>query len=333
MSAIFNTQGLLNALDEPCLLVERDRVRLANQAARDVLGDLREGIDVRLVLRHPIALEQILSARSGDVEVSGIGGPERPWIISVRPVGEGSLLVRLIDRSAVHAAEQMRVDFVANASHELRTPLATILGYAETIADEPDLGVEAHARFGSIIQAEARRMLRIVEDLMSLSRIEADRFVAPTDVVAVDELLRRAAGNASAFADLQQCSVTLDVTDDLPAVRGDRAQLLQLLDNLIANSLRYGCLQAGCTVSVAARSEGRNVVVTVSDTGEGIAREHLPRLTQRFYRVDEARSRDSGGTGLGLAIVKHIVERHRGTLEIRSEVGRGTDVIVRLPAR
>jgi two-component system phosphate regulon sensor histidine kinase PhoR len=333
MSTISNAQELIDALDEPSLLVERDRVRLANQAAREVLGDLREGIDVRLVLRHPIALEQILSARSGDVEVSGIGAPERPWIISVRRVGERSLLVRLIDRSAAHAAEQMRVDFVANASHELRTPLATILGYAETIADEPDLGSDAHARFGAIIQAEARRMLRIVEDLMSLSRIEADRFVAPTDLVAVGELIQRAADNAGAFADLQQCSVTVDVPGDLPAVRGDRAQLLQLLDNLIANSLRYGCLHAGCTVSVSARSEGPNVVMTVSDTGEGIAREHLPRLTQRFYRVDEARSRDSGGTGLGLAIVKHIVERHRGSLEIRSDLGRGTDAIIRLPAR
>jgi two-component system phosphate regulon sensor histidine kinase PhoR len=323
---------LLEAIDEPSLLVERGQVRLANRAARELLGNLREGTDVRLVLRHPVALEQILSGRRADVEVTGIGGAERPWILSVRAVGKGALLVRFVDRSAVHAAEQMRVDFVANASHELRTPLATILGYAETIAEDEELGPAAHARFGGIIQTEARRMLRIVEDLMSLSRIEADRFVAPTDQVEVDELVRRAADNACAFADLQECSVTVDLGADLPAIRGDRTQLLQVLDNLIANSLRYGCLEPGCTVNISARAEARHVVLTVSDSGEGIPREHLPRLTQRFYRVDAARSRDSGGTGLGLAIVKHIVERHRGTLDIRSELGRGTEVIVRLPA-
>ncbi len=324
--------ALLDAIDEPSLLVERGRVRLANEAARDLLGELREGTDVRLVLRHPIALEQILSGRRADVEVTGIGGPGRPWILSVRQLGNGSLLVRFVDRSAVHAAEQMRADFVANASHELRTPLATILGYAETIAEDGELGSDAHARFGAIIQTEATRMLRIVEDLISLSRIEADRFVAPTEQVQVDELVRLAADNACAFAALQDCSVVVDLADDLPPIRGDRAQLLQVLDNLIGNSLRYGCREAGCGVTVSARAEGQDVVVTVSDTGDGIPREHLPRLTQRFYRVDPARSRDSGGTGLGLAIVKHIVERHRGSLEIRSEVGRGTDVVVRLPA-
>ena len=324
--------ALLEAIDEPSLLVERGVVRHANRAARELLGELRDGTDVRLVLRHPIALEQILSGRRADVEVTGIGGPGRAWILSVRQVGSESLLVRFADRSALHAAEQMRADFVANASHELRTPLATILGYAETIAEDVDLGSDAHARFGSIIQTEARRMLQIVEDLISLSRIEADRFVAPTDLIAVDELVREATDNACAFANLQKCSVAVDVPRDLPAIRGDRTQLLQVLDNLIANSLRYGCPEAGCTVTVSVRSETRHVVLTVSDTGDGIPREHLPRLTQRFYRVDAARSRDSGGTGLGLAIVKHIVERHRGTLDIRSDFGRGTDVIVRLPA-
>ena len=326
-----HTRSLLEAVDEPSLIVEAGRIAAANDAARDLLGRRIEGSDVRLVIRHPHALEHILSATAGDTEISGIGGAERPWTVAVRPLGGGALLVRLVDRSAARAAEKMRVDFVANASHELRTPLATIIGYAETLAENGDLDPEVHVRFGGIIRSEATRMLRIVEDLMSLSRIEADRFVPPAELVSVGDIARIAADNARRSAEERGVTLRLDIAPELPQLRGDFAQLLQVLDNLIGNAIRYGCGGSACTVRVGAKSRAGTVELSVSDDGEGIGREHLPRLTERFYRVDAARSRDSGGTGLGLAIVKHIVERHRGTLDIASAAGRGTTVTVRLP--
>ena len=166
---------------------------------------------------------------------------------------------------------------------------------------------------------------------MSLSRIEADRFVPPAELVSVGDVARIAADNARRSAEERGVTLQLDIAPALPQLRGDFAQLLQVLDNLIGNAIRYGCGGSACTVRIGAKSRANTIELSVSDDGEGIAREHLPRLTERFYRVDAARSRDSGGTGLGLAIVKHIVERHRGTLDIVSAPGRGTTVTVRLP--
>jgi two-component system phosphate regulon sensor histidine kinase PhoR len=240
-------------------------------------------------------------------------------------------LVRMIDRSDAVSAEKMRVDFVANASHELRTPLSTVLGYAETLADESDLPYELRSSFGRTIRDEARRMLRIIEDLMSLSRIEADRFVAPDESVDIHDIVDTALANAGHLRGAAACQFRLEVADDLPPVRGDRAQLVQVIDNLLSNALRYGCDREGAAIDVAAERSGDWILLSVTDHGPGISREHLPRVTERFYRVDAARSRETGGTGLGLAIVKHIIERHRGTLDIRSTQGVGTGVTVRLP--
>ena len=333
MASLSDLRSLFDALDQPSLLVEKSRIRLANAAARELLGREIEGSDVRLAIRHPIALEQIVKSRSGDVEITGIGRPEQPWLISVRPISGSAALVQLHDRSTARASERMRVDFVANASHELRTPLAAILGYAETIAEDGGLSPEEHARFGRVIQSEAARMLRIVNDLMSLSRIEADRFLAPRGQVRIDQIVERAIQSARLTAEQRRCRLTVEIERDLPAIPGDEPQLAQLLDNLIANALRYGCGRPDSELTVSARLDGDWVELSVADNGEGIPKEHLPRLTERFYRVDDARSRDSGGTGLGLAIVKHIVERHRGQLTLLSEVGQGTEALIRLPVR
>ena len=326
-----NIRSMLEALDEPAMLVERGIVRIANGAARMLLGNIIEGGDVRLAIRHPQALAHILPGTPGDVDITGIGRFGQPWTLSIRKIEEQSLLVRLIDRSAAIAAEKMRVDFVANASHELRTPLATILGYSETLADEPDLEPELRTKFGSTIRSEAKRMLRIIEDLMSLSRIEAGRFVTPGERVALGKIVVSAVENARRIPGAQGCAIHLQVQDPLPDILGDHAQLMQLLDNLLSNAIRYGCEGTSCDVRVSANAEGGMVRLTVADNGTGIPRDQLRRVTERFYRVDEARSRESGGTGLGLAIVKHIVERHKGALDIRSVVGEGTEVIVALP--
>ena len=322
--------AFLDALDEPAMLIEGTAVVRANAAARSLFGAAIEGSDIRLVIRHPRALEFILPGRDGDLELTGIGALDRPWQLRLRRAGDRRLFLQLIDRSAAHSAEKMRVDFVANASHELRTPLSVILGYAESLEDG-DLEPNDCARFGGIIRSEAKRMLRIIEDLMSLSRIEADRFVAATDKVSIAHLIRTAVDNNSAMAANCGCRIDVEVDDPLPQMTGDYPQLLQLIDNLISNAVRYGCAEKPCVIKASARVEGQQVRIRVSDNGPGIAREHLPRLTERFYRADPARSRDSGGTGLGLAIVKHIVERHRGSLAIDSVVGEGTNVTVRLP--
>ena len=324
--------AILDAIEEPALVVERGAVNAANQAARQLLGSQIEGRDLRFAIRHPLALETILAGRHADIELVGVGAADRPWSLSVRPLGHGSVMVRLADRSALRSAERMRTDFVANASHELRTPLATIIGYAETLAEEGPIDEDMRSRFGSTIEAEARRMLRIVEDLMSLSRIEADRYRAPDERVDLGEVARIAIEHSAPLVERRGCSIEARIESDLPSVPGDFGQLLQLADNLIGNAIRYGCNEKSCAAEVTVRTDGGRVQLIVSDRGDGIEPEHLPRLTERFYRVDSARSRESGGTGLGLAIVKHIVERHRGTLDIRSAPGQGTEVVVSLPA-
>jgi two-component system phosphate regulon sensor histidine kinase PhoR len=326
------TQTLLDVLDEPALIVRSGAIQRANAAAKDLLGPGVEGSDVRLAIRNPKALSQILPGRVGDVHVTGIGGFGRPWTLSIRDLGEGRLLVRFIDKSAAAAAEKMRVDFVANASHELRTPLSAVLGYAETLADEDDLDDAMRRKFGQTIRGEARRMLRIIEDLMGLSRIEADRFVAPTDYISLAEITLSSAEQLRTAALAAGTEIVIDQQVEIPPIPGDRAQIAQMVDNLLSNAIRYGSNQAGAPIRVTLDRTDGAVRLTVEDSGQGISPEHLPRLTERFYRVDAARSRESGGTGLGLAIVKHIVERHRGTLEIRSVVGEGTSVTVTLPA-
>jgi two-component system phosphate regulon sensor histidine kinase PhoR len=328
MAAPPNLRAMVDALDEPSLIVQGNYVQLANRAAQKLLGAGIEGRDVRLAIRHPQALDRILGHRSADVDVTGIGELGRSWRLAIRQLGQNSVLIRMIDRSESVSAEKMRVDFVANASHELRTPLSTVLGYAETLAEDEDLPSATRSSFGRTISDEARRMLRIIEDLMSLSRIEADRFLAPNERVPIADVIQTAVANAGSA----RCEFVVDLAGDLDPVRGDRGQLVQVFDNLLGNALRYGCEGTEPRVEVSGKADGQWIVVTVTDHGAGIAREHLSRVTERFYRVDAARSRESGGTGLGLAIVKHIVERHRGSLEIRSTVGIGTSVIVRLPA-
>ena len=327
----FSSRLLLEAIDDPAFVVADGIVRLANRPARDLLGEYIEGRDVRLAIRHPQALAHIMQHRSADVDAIGIVQLGRSWRLAIRELDHGAVLVRMTDRSDSVSAEKMRVDFVANASHELRTPLTTITGYAETIAEDGDLDEALRMKFGGTIRSEAQRMLRIIEDLMSLSRIEADRFVAPQGEVDAEDVVATAIHDVRQTGGGSVCEFEIDIADDVPLIRGDRAQIVQVLDNLIGNAVRYGCEGGPGKVGVSARRAAGYVRITVSDHGPGIPRDQLPRVTERFYRVDPARSRATGGTGLGLAIVKHIVERHRGTLEIASTVGVGTNVTVSLP--
>jgi two-component system phosphate regulon sensor histidine kinase PhoR len=282
---------------------------------------------VRLALRHPAASEILSGDADGPVALTGLGGHERLWELTAGTIGPGKRLLRLTDRSAQRAAEQMRVDFVANASHELRTPLASLIGFIETLGEADAPGdVETRSRFLSIMESEARRMQRLIDDLMSLSRIEADRYFAPRDRIDLVAVLHEVAQEFAARPDGER----LDAHACSEAVViGDRAQIHQLIHNIVSNAFKYGREDSPVMATIETR-EGI-ARFTVTDEGEGIAPEHLPRLTERFFRADPGRSRAIGGTGLGLAIVKHIVERHKGRLDIASIVGTGTTVAVELP--
>ncbi len=330
--------GLLEGIADPLLLIEKGRILRANSAARRLLGTHIEGEDARIAIRHPAAAERLAAMSTmtepAMVELVGLGTRDQRWQMRIAPFGaaaEMRRLVHLVDHSGAYAAERMRVDFVANASHELRTPLAGILGFIETLAD-PELGkdTETRQRFLKIMDGEARRMQRLIDDLMSLSRIEADKYRAPDSAVDLSALAGEVVGVFRTSHGERGSEVEISVESDLPPVRGDHAQLSQLLHNLIGNSAKYG--RPGTPIRVALTSGPSGMTrLTVADEGEGIAPDHLPRLTERFYRVDSGRSRAMGGTGLGLAIVKHIVERHRGRMDIASALGKGTTITILLP--
>ena len=327
---------LLQALPHPAFIVERGRIERSNKAALSLLGKHISGQDVRLALRYPAAMELLTgenrTTTPARVEIIGLGAPGQSWELDVQPIGNERLLGQLFDQSGRQATERMRVDFVANASHELRTPLAGILGFIETLRDPVAGGEQAtRERFLTIMDGEARRMQRLVDDLMSLSRIEADKYRSPDQPVPLASLVEEVAGVFRQGQNKRGQDIVVQVDPELPPVRGDRAQLSQLLHNLISNALKYGTPGTAVTVAIKT-NDAEMIVISVTDQGDGIAAEHLPRLTERFYRVDSSRSRVMGGTGLGLAIVKHIVQRHGGILHLASTVGVGTTIKVELAA-
>lgn len=328
---------LIDAIGQPLLLIEDARVVSANKAARDLLGDFIVGADVRSAIRHPAATDRLANLDRTDpaivatpIDLVGISAPGERWEMRTTLLSDGQCLVALIDHSPRDAIDRMRADFVANASHELRTPLAAILGFVETLSDaEAGGNADVRHRFLGVIDKEARRMQQLVEDLLSMSRIEASKAQAPTEILEWGALIRQVVGELSTTSGARAADLSLDLGPST-SIRADRAQLSQLLHNIIGNAMKYG--RAGTPVTVRlVTANNRMAELAVQDQGEGIPSEHLPRLTERFYRVDSARSRSLGGTGLGLAIVKHIVERHRGRLDIESSVGVGTTVRVRLP--
>jgi two-component system phosphate regulon sensor histidine kinase PhoR len=239
------------------------------------------------------------------------------------------VLVLLRDLTQQQQIERMRADFVANASHELRTPLASVIGFIETLKGAARDDPEARARFLDLMQAQADRMRRLVDDLLSLSRIEMNAHRRPTDTVELGSTARQAIELLATVAEAAGVQVRLQCPEPV-TVAGDRDELLQVVANLVENAVKYAA--SGKNVDVAVGREGEMATVAVTDYGPGIAPEHIPRLTERFYRVSVKDSRARGGTGLGLAIVKHILNRHRGKLRIESRRGHGSTFTVLLPA-
>lgn len=319
---------------EPLLGTADNIVTIANDAAVRLLGRHIVGADVRTAIRHPAATEWLSRIQGGTplepVNLVDFPRPGQRWTMRIAALSGSENIIFLSDRSAIDAADRMRSDFVANASHELRTPLAAILGYVETLQEmNGETDAPTRDRFLSIIEREARRMQQLVIDLLSISRVEADRFRRPTAKVDLAMIVRTTIGQLSDSEPARAKDLVKKLGDNAQPMLGDEAQLSQLAHNIISNAMKYG--HAGTAVTVELAREGSRVRLSVSDQGDGIAPDHLPRLTERFYRVDEARSRSVGGTGLGLAIVKHISERHQGQLDIDSEVGKGTRVSVTFP--
>ncbi|MEI4507770.1 ATP-binding protein [Sphingopyxis sp. CCNWLW253] len=319
---------------EPLIGTADNIVTIANDAAIRLLGRHIVGADVRTAIRHPAATDWLSRIDGQDpletVNLIDFPRPGQRWTMRIAALSGSEYIIFLSDRSAIDAADRMRSDFVANASHELRTPLAAILGYVETLQEmNGEADAPTRNRFLSIIDREARRMQQLVIDLLSISRVEADRFRRPTTPVDLAVIVQTTIAQLRDSEQPRTKDIVARLGDAPQPVLGDEAQLGQLAHNIISNAMKYG--HAGTPVTVELVREGGRVRLAVSDQGDGIAPDHLPRLTERFYRVDEARSRSVGGTGLGLAIVKHISERHQGQLDIDSEVGKGTRVSVAFP--
>ncbi|WP_292928994.1 ATP-binding protein [Novosphingobium sp. PASSN1] len=315
---------LVEPFSVPVLMLDGQRIAAANAAAREALGPHIVGQDARVALRHPEAIT-LLDQPQGSAMVRGLTGARSIWQVRRVSIDQRFSLIELVNRTAEADISRSHTDFVANASHELRTPLASIIGYVETLAD-PDAKVDpaTAARFHTTVLRESRRLQSLVEDLMSLSRIEAEKHDPPRETIDIGQLA--ATIGSEVASNVGEERIEVEVTD--ARVTGDRQQLDQLVRNLIDNALKYG--DPAQPVRVKVVGEGGEAVLSVIDRGEGIHPDHIPYLTRRFYRTDPGRSRAAGGTGLGLAIVKHIVERHRGNLDISSELGKGTSVIVRL---
>ena len=313
----------------PVLMLDGTRIIVANAAAREAIGTHVVGQDARLAFRHPVAVDLLSRPGGGTAMVQGLIGPRSSWQMTRQPIDDRYCLIELVNRTSEADVSRAHSDFVANASHELRTPLASIIGYIETLAEAGEaLPPERTARFYATVLREARRLQTLVEDLMSLSRVEAEKHDQPRERVDLNQLVRQASNDGAGSERLQRLEFAIP---EAPlTVRGDRRQLEQLVRNLVDNALKYGRPDTLVTVTLAPGAR-EMAVLTVRDLGEGVASEHLPHLTRRFYRTDPGRSRAAGGTGLGLAIVKHIVERHRGRLDIASEPDIGTTVTVRLP--
>lgn len=339
--------AIIERLPEPLLLVDhRRRIIQANAAARALLGEQPEDQGLAGVLREPqvlAAVDAALAGRTPDELEFTIGGrQESQFLVNVAGVpgdGDGgrSAVLVLHDVTAIRAIESMRVDFVSNVSHELRTPLASLVGFIETLQGQAANDPEAREQFLAIMSEQAARMEAIVNDLLSLSRIELDERIAPTGTVDLGYVIRSVVDALSPRAEAAGATIEVRLPESGPIVVGDADQLAQVFSNLIDNALKYGGEAGPVEISASLADEGGNkpvhrVRVAVRDFGPGIAREHIPRLTERFYRVDTARSRSLGGTGLGLAIVKHVINRHQGEIRVHSEIGKGSEFAVLLPA-
>lgn len=338
--------SLVAALPMPVVLIGPDaRILAVNPAAEALIPTSAPGRHHVTALRQPQVVDPVERCLAGEGPGSGrftirAGSRDSVWRVSVAPValasGQGALL-SFEDVTATEEAEQMRRDFLANVSHELRTPLTALLGFIETLRGPARDDPVARDRFLGIMEREAARMSQLVRDLLSLSRVEEAERIRPRDQVDLTSLCAGVAEALEPVAAAGRNRLERHLPAEAVEIPGDADQLRQVVTNLVVNAIHYGGSDRPVEITLAGPQDepllrGRGVRIVVRDHGEGIAAHHIPRLTERFYRVDTHRSREVGGTGLGLAIVKHIVNRHRGRLLIESRVGEGSRFCVLLPA-
>jgi len=345
MDRIEAFSAVVSALPGPALLIGRGRrVLCMNGAAAALLGHDGTGSHYTTVLRQPGTIDAIEAVAADEKRreanhVGREGERDVRFRVDVSPLGGPPALGYLVSFEDVSGAEglgQMRRDFVANVSHELRTPLTALMGFIETLRGPAAQDPKAAGRFLQMMETEAERMNRLVQDLLSLSRVESEGRLKPDDQIDMVHLVHESAETLRHALGEKAEALHLEVPEDPVLVRGDRDQMMQVMRNLVENAIKYGAGEVRVVMSLSEREaalRGPAVTIDVIDNGEGIEPHHLPRLTERFYRIDTHRSREKGGTGLGLAIVKHIVGRHRGRLQISSEVGIGSQFSVILPRK
>jgi two-component system, OmpR family, phosphate regulon sensor histidine kinase PhoR len=339
--------SLISGLPSPAIVLEREgRVIAFNSAAAVIAPSLRRGEPALITLRMPELVEAIRRATTTRtpqrVEFFERVPIDRWFEAFVTPVRLASitdaraevLLMTFNDLTPLRRVEEMRADFIANASHELRTPLAALLGFIETLQGPAKDDPAAREKFLAIMRGQATRMARLIDDLLSLSRIELNAHLQPNTPLDLAPIVRQVADGLQTLARDRQVAIKVDTPAEKLIVLGDRDELVRALENLVENALKYGA--AGKRVDITlSRGQTRAGVsearVAVRDYGPGIAPEHLPRLTERFYRVDVADSRAQGGTGLGLALVKHVLTRHGGRLSIESTPGEGATFTMHVP--
>lgn len=334
------TGAIIAHFPDPLLILTPDlRVCQANRAARTLCGSDPVGERISRSIRAPHLQEHVAQAfgdgmaRQFDLSLPPPHGADyRVRIRPLDPPGAAPARMMLLfqDMTSLAATERMRADFVANLGHELRTPLTALIGFIETLQGPAGEDTPNRQRFLEIMADQAGRMSRLIDDLLDLSRIELEEHRLPERHIALPAILREVVEMLRLKAGAREMDLRLEIEEDLPTVRGERDLLFQLFQNLIDNAVKYGA--RGTAVAIDARRvSARRLSVSVSDRGPGIATDHLPRLTERFYRVDVGRSRRAGGTGLGLAIAKHIANRHRGRLRISSVVNEGSRFELLLP--
>ena len=339
-------RAVVAGLPDPVVALDRDgRVLALNERARGLTPALRQGEPVAFALRMPELIEAIGRVAAEGEEQRVVYSERVPidrWFEAiVMPIKRESntgkpdlLLMTFHDLTPLRRVEEMRADFVANASHELRTPLAALLGFIETLQGSARDDAKARERFLAIMQEQARRMARLIDDLLSLSRIELNAHRRPDTPVDLVPIVRQVVDGLETLARDRGVTVHIDGANAL-SVLGDHDELVRVFENLVENALKYGAAGRRVDIKIGAGTSADGVLeaqVSVRDYGPGIAPEHLPRLTERFYRVDVTESRAQGGTGLGLALVKHILNRHRGRLTIDSAPGEGATFTIHLPA-
>jgi len=338
-------RAIVAGLPDPVIALDRDaRVLALNEPARALAPALRQGEPVSLALRMPELIDAIGRAfaqgEAQRIEYSERVPLDRWFETIAMPVKRAAdastpdlVLLTFRDLTPLRRVDEMRADFVANASHELRTPLAALSGFIETLQGPARDDAKARERFLAIMQEQARRMARLIDDLLSLSRIELNAHRRPDAPVDLVPIVRQVVDGLQTLARDRGVAVNVEAVGAL-TVLGDRDELVRLFENLVENALKYGATgkRVDIKLAQATGADGEpEAIASVRDYGPGIAPEHLPRLTERFYRVDVRESRAQGGTGLGLALVKHILNRHRGRLSIESAPGAGATFIVHLP--